>query len=547
MGVLDRIPPFGPDGLPEGWPQDHGVPTLGPDVLAWSETELAQPDGDYAGQPWQWRESQARYLCWWWSVDDAGRWIWRRGQIVLPKGAGKSPVAAGASSCELAGPVHFDGWNAQGDPVGRPHPSPWVQLAAVSQDQTDNTMSLVLSMLREGRAGDSIPGLDLGLTRVRTRNGFLQPVTASAPSREGQRSTAAILDETHLWTQVNGGHRLAAAIRRNLAKMGGRSLETTNTWVPGEDSVAQLTAEYADKIRDGKARDAGVLRWHPFADVPDLGDDEALRTGLQKLYKDSPWVDIDRLMSEVQDLGTDPQDARRYYLNQITHATDAWLSQPEWASCSAPDRVVADRDVVTLGFDGSRARAHGITDATALIGCRVSDGHVFELGVWEQPEGAAGRDWRVPTVEVDAAVKSAFARFTVVGFYADPAKWEGYVAQWEAAYGPRLKVKASRQNPIEWWMTGGRSLQIVRALEQFHSAVMDRELSHDGSFVLMRHVLNARRRQSRSGLQIAKEHADSPRKIDAAVAGVLAWQARLDAVAAGVGVPSNRYVPKRIR
>jgi hypothetical protein len=144
----------------------------------------------------------------------------------------------------------------------------------------------------------------------------------------------------------------------------------------------------------------------------------------------------------------------------------------------------------------------------------------------------------VPTTEVDAAVRSAFDKFSVVGFYCDPARWEGYVAQWEAAFHGHLAVKASRDHPCEWWMTGGRSGLIVRALEQFHSAVVDGELSHDGSFVLTRHVLNARRRPSRSGTQIAKDHPDSMRKIDAAVAAVLAWQARLDAVAAGADKPA---------
>lgn len=535
---------LGADGLPDGWPEDHGIATLGPDVLAWSETELAQPDGDFAGQPWVWRESQARYVCWWYAVGPDGKWLWRRGQVVLPKGAGKSPVAAALSSCELAGPVHFDGWDASGQPVGRPHPSPWVQLAAVSQDQTDNTMSLVLSMLREGSAGESIPGLDLGLTRVRTRNGILQPVTASAPSREGQRSTAAILDETHLWSTVNGGVRLAATIRRNLAKMGGRSLETTNTWIPGQGSVAQLTAEFADKIREGVTRDVGVLRWHPFADVPDLADEVALRAGLAKLYGDSPWVDLDRLVAEINDLATDPEDARRFYLNQITHASDSWLSQPEWAGCSDAAKVVASSEPIVLGFDGSRRRARGVTDATALIGCRVSDGHLFEIEVWEQPSGE--RDWMVPATAVAATVRDAFRRYNVIGMYADPALWEAYVNQWEADLGRRLKVKASRDHPMHWWMTGGRATQTVRALEQFHSAVVDGELSHDGSSALTRHVLNARRRSSRSGIQISKEHPDSTRKIDAAVAAVLAWQARLDAVAAGVG-EHRKPVPSRIR
>jgi hypothetical protein len=195
--------------------------------------------------------------------------------------------------------------------------------------------------------------------------------------------------------------------------------------------------------------------------------------------------------------------------------------------------VVADGDVITLGFDGSRQRARGATDATALIGCRVSDGHVFEVGVWEHPSGPSGEGWQVPTTQVDAAVRNAFERWSVVGMFCDPARWEGYVAQWEAAYNKQLAVKASRDHPCEWWFTGGRMGQIVRAIDQFHSAVVDGELTHDGSYALTRHVLNARRRTTRSGTTIAKESPDAVRKIDAAVAAVLAWQARLDAVASG--------------
>ena len=40
-------------------------------------------------------------------------------------------------------------------------------------------------------------------------------------------------------------------------------------------------------------------------------------------------------------------------------------------------------------------------------------------------------------------------------------------AGWEAAYSDRLKVKASREHPCEWWMTGGRASTTVRALQEF--------------------------------------------------------------------------------
>jgi hypothetical protein len=530
------------------------VPTLGYSVLDWMGTYLAAPDRtDYT--PFVPTREQAQFILNFYALDPAtGRRQFRRAVLSRPKGWGKSPLLAAIACAESLAPVVPAGWDADGRPVARPWSdvrTPWVQLSAVSEDQTRNAWAPLLEMLREGPALDEYLGLEPLDTFVNLPKGRIEFVTSAATSREGNRPTFAVLDQTEEWKPSNGGVKLAATIRRNLGKTGGASIESPNAYEPGADSVAESSAEYAMRIAEGRARDEGLLydhrEWPPGTD---MADRESLLRGLAVAYGDSAneaggWVDLDRIAAEVYDPATDPQDARRYYGNQITHASDSWVSHPEWAACADASVVVADRDLIVLGFDGSRRRSEGVTDATALIGCRVSDGHIFELAVWEQPTGPAGREWRVPVIEVDAAVRQAFARYRVVGMYADPAKWESYVAQWEAAFSSRLQVKNTRDHPIEWWMTGGRATSTVRALEQFHGAIVDGELTHDGSYALTRHVLNARRRSSRSGLQIAKEHPESPRKIDAAVAAVLAWQARLDAVAAGLGKTVG--APKRVR
>jgi hypothetical protein len=530
------------------------LPTLGRYVLGWIRENLATPDrSEYV--PLRLTREQAQFVLNFYAIDPlTGRRKFRRAVYSRPKGSGKSPLLGALACVEALADVVPDGWDANGEPVSRPWSSvrtPWVQLAAVSEDQTRNAWSPLLEMLREGPVMETW-GLEPLETFVNLPRGRIEFVTSAATSREGNRPVFAVLDQTEEWKPSNGGVRLAATIRRNLGKTGGTSIESPNAYEPGAGSVAEDSAEFWKRIRDGRTKDEGLLYDHREAPPEtDMADRDSLLAGLTYAYGDSAevnggWVDLDRIIAEVWDPATDPQDARRFYLNQITHASDAWLSQPEWAGCSHPETVVADREAITLGFDGSRKRARGVTDATALIGCRVSDGHLFELAIWEQPAGATGEGWQVPTTEVDAAVAMAFDRYNVVGFFADPALWESYVAGWEAKYHKRLKVKSTRDHPIEWWMTGGRSGLVVRALEQFHSAVVDGELSHDGSFTLTRHVLNARRRPSRSGIQIAKEHPDSPRKIDAAVAAVLAWQARLAAVAAGAGADTTA-VPRRIR
>ena len=83
--------------------------------------------------------------------------------------------------------------------------------------------------------------------------------------------------------------------------------------------------------------------------------------------------------------------------------SDAFTSQPEWKACFAEGKVVADKDLITIGFDGSRGRAKGKPDATALVGCRVEDGHLFELGVWEATENKdTWATWEPPLVEIEA-------------------------------------------------------------------------------------------------------------------------------------------------
>lgn len=528
-------------------PEPGAVPTLGYGVIDWISEMLAAPDrGEY--EPFLLYPEQEDFVLRYYELNPrTGKRRFRRGVISRPRGWGKSPFLAALAIVEALGPVVPDGWDAEGQPVGKPWSevrTPLVQIAAVSETQTKNTWTPLLEML-QGPVIDEYPGLEPLDTFVNLPRGRIEPITSSARTVKGNKPVFAVLDQTEEWVRSNRGNRLAETMRINAAKIGGTTIESPNAFIPGEGSVAEESAAFWAKIREGRARDDGLFYDHREAPAEtDMTDRQSLIAGLTFAYGDSAdrnggHVDLDTLVATIWDPSTDPQTARADFLNQITHASDSWISQPEWAGVAAVEKVLSPTDEIVLGFDGSRRRSRGVTDATALVGCRVSDGHLFLMGCWEQPEGPFGVDWQVPTVEVLAAVEDAFRDYRVVGMYADPAKWESHVAAWEAKHGKRLKVKSSANHPIEWWMTGGRSVQIVRALEKFRSSVTDGELTHDGTSVLTRHILNARRRESRSGIQIMKEHPESARKIDAAVAAVLAWQCRVDAMAKGLGKKSK--------
>lgn len=549
--------------------------SLGWLALAWIEHFAVHGPGDVEGRPLDPSKPDslplddefAGIVVDNYALEAAGRRMYDSVFTSRAKGRAKSELAGFEVLFEAFGPCRFAGfaeggekyrWRdftytyQSGEPMGRPIVHPVIRCLATEEGQAGNTYDNVYYNLSEGPLSEGLPSNAAGLTRViLPQGGEIIPSTASNAAKDGGKETFVVFDETHLYI-LPELRKMYRTVRRNMAKRKAAepwSHETSTMYLPGEESVAEETHKLAKLILAGKTKRSRLLFDHREAPPEvDLTDEAAVLSALREVY--GPFaesMDLRRIVDEIWDPRNDVADSLRYYFNQPTSAADAWISQPEWKACLSVEAVVADKDVITLGFDGSRKRARGVTDATALIGCRVSDGHLFEIAVWEQPTGPEGKDWQVPAVEVDAAIRSAFKRYSVVGLYCDPAKWESYVANWEAAYASKLKVKASREHPCEWWMTGGRSHHIVRALEEFHNAVVDKEMTHDGSHTLTKHVLAARRRTSRVGLQIGKEHPDSPNKIDAAIAAVLAWTARIDAVSKGIGVPKKTSIPRRIR
>ena len=146
MSEVDLVPAephfIGPTWrrLKEGgwWLPEH---SLGWGVLNWWAEYVKTPGGENAGEPFMPTLEQARWVLWWYSVDENGKYNYRNGVFRRMKGHGKDPLAAALSLVELCGPVAFDKF-VDGQPVGKPRHAAWVQIVAVSQEQTKNTMSL---------------------------------------------------------------------------------------------------------------------------------------------------------------------------------------------------------------------------------------------------------------------------------------------------------------------------------------------------------------------------------------------------------------------
>ena len=563
----------------KGWrPQDGELfPSLGWQIADWMETYLAAPDrAEY--EPFVTTREQLEFLVRLYEIDPStGARVKHRAVLQRPRGWGKSPFVGAIAAAEALGPVLFDGWDSEGQPVGREWAtqlSPLVLITAVAEEQTANTWSALLEMLRNGPVVDEYQ-IDPMDTFVSLPRGRIETRTSSARSAKGARAVCAILDQTEEWVAGNGGTRFAQVLRNNATKIGGVTIETPNAFTPGEDSVAEQSARFWENIKSGDfeklTETRSLLYDHREAPATtDPADRNSLVHGLRVAYGDSSdhpdgclihdppcepgWSPIFRIASDFYDTSNDPQVMRADFLNQITHAADSWLSQPELRAINVTDpswierngelKTVGKLEPIVLGFDGSRGRSKSKPDATALIAMRVSDGYSWSLGIWEPPDGPAETTWVLPELEVEAAVTDAFRQHLVVGMYADPAMWEDRVARWEATYHRQLKVKASREKPMAF---NTRSISaVVRGFEALQAAILNGDVSYDGSKSFTRHLLNARRQRVRSGIVLRKPNNNYLAKIDAAYAWMLAHACRLDALGAGIGQSTSRTAPRRI-
>lgn len=510
--------------------------TLGWGVINWLYEYVLTPGGPHAGQPFLPTMEQVRFLLWWYAVDENGRFAYRQGTLRRLKGWGKDPLAGALALVELCGPTEFSHFDENGDAVGKPKFDPWIQIAAVSQDQTRNTFTmfptLVSPKLKEEHK------LELHKTIVYDGRGkMIEGVTSSPLALEGKRPTFIILNETQWWVESNDGHSMQSVIEGNVTKSAYgtcRSLSICNAHVPGQDSVGEKDWDAYQQVASGKAYNTGVLYDAleappdtPVSEIPSPDEDpegfeagvEKLKDGLKVARGDAVWLDLETIVMSILDIRNPISESRRKFLNQVNASEDSWIAPNEWDR-NAADTQLEPGDKITLGFDGSKSSDH-----TVLAACRVSDGAVFLLRSWD-PEKMP--DGEVPRNQVDAVVRSAFERYDVVAFRADVHEFEAYVDEWGKDFKRKLKISSSPNNPVAFDMRGKKK-QFALDTERFLDAVLEGELVHNGDRLLRWYILNCHRHPTNyDAVTVRKESKDSSRKIDGAVSAILAYSARQD-------------------
>lgn len=534
------------------WPDDLEdlPPSLGWDLIEWAEQWLVH---HLTGEPWRFTKSQKRFMVLWFAVRRNGKWVYRRGVNRRSKGNGKTPLAACICLVEMFGPVQFDYFDPAGNPIGKPHRVPLVQIAANSEEQAKDVLHVANAMVSK-RLADAVgytPGKNGSASKS---GGRLQVLTQSVKTAEGDPATAIVFDEPHHATTASGGKAMAAVTRRNTAKSpngAARVCEFTNAHEEAGDSVAEATFDTWQNQVMGNAPALDVL--YDSCEAPaylSLHDPNDVRAGIHAAYADAPWIDPERIEADIYDTDTTVADAIRYYFNATAGNETGWVDARAFKACARPLDILADGEQIALGLDCSKNE-----DATALVGVRISDGFVITFGVWQRPKGwpkkgPGAKKWLVPRSEVDAKVRWVHQTYNVVAFYGDPSPvkedeteksyWKSYFDDWHRDFSKDYAVKASQRNACEFDMRmstiGGldrnrrfteEAMATVQAIDE------DQTLRWDGDPAMYLHVAKAHRRTNQWGFSLGKRTRDSNDLVDLAVTMVIARLARTDAIRSG--------------
>jgi phage terminase large subunit-like protein len=357
---------------------------------------------------------------------------------------------------------------------------------------------------------------------VPSTNSVMKVLSAEAYSKEGLNVSRAIVDEIHAHKnrELFDVLSLSMGNRGKLAQLLAVTTAGQKTDMTGQDSIAYSLYQYGKRVSTGEVVDPTFfMSWWEAPPEADHRDPEMWKVA-NPGYDD--LVSKDDFESAVK--RTPEPEFRTKRLNQWVSSMNAWLPNGAWQPLAEQRELLPDEDII-IGFDGS---FNG--DCTSLMGCTIPKDdekpYLFMIKTWEkQPEDTD--DWRVNTQEVEDVIIQFCSTHNVKEIACDPYRWQR-----------SMDAMAEMGLPVIEFPSTSPS-RMVSACAKFYTAVTEQTMIHDGDALLERHLTNAVVKTDRIGPRIVKDNRSSPRKIDAAVAAVIAFDR------ATVGrVESEQLVPQ---
>ena len=330
-------------------------------------------------------------------------------------------------------------------------------------------------------------------------------LSAEAFTKEGLSPTRVVFDELHVQPNDELFNVMALAAGARIDPLlFAITTAGVKTDTSGRDSVCYRLFQYGQRIATGEVDDPSFfLAWWGASDDADHRDPGVWAAANPAL---GDLLDPEDLAAAVR--RTPEAEFRTKRLNQWVNTAQAWLPAGAWDACRTDDDPINDGVEVCLGFDGSFNN-----DSTALVAVtcptEADPTPVVEVvACWERPT-EAGNDWTVPILDVEDAIRAACRRFQVREIVCDPYRWARTYQVLEAEGLPVVEFPQS-------------AARMTPATQRFYEAVMNGSIAHGGDPRLARHLANCVLRVDARGSRLSKDARNSPRKIDLAVAAVMA-------------------------
>ena len=327
-------------------------------------------------------------------------------------------------------------------------------------------------------------------------------LSAEAFSKEGLNPTFVAMDELHAQPNRELFDVMSLAMgARTEPLMVAITTAGVKTDSTGKDSICYSLYEYGKKVASGEIDDPTFFfAWWEANSNLDYRSPEAWQSA------NPGYGDIcssDDFASAI--LRTPEAEFKTKRLNIWTSTSDAWLPHGSWDAITDERELNPDKKLV-LGFDGS---FNG--DCTVIVGVEVGEvPHIVPIAAWEKPD-EADADWQVPVLDVEEAIRNACKKYEVVEIACDPYRW---ARTFQVLEDEGLPVVVFPQN----------ASRMTPATTRFYEAVMNKTVTHNGDPMLARHIANATLRVDNRGSRLAKEKKNSTRRIDLAVASVMAHE-----------------------
>jgi phage terminase large subunit-like protein len=399
----------------------------------------------------------------------------RQALLSMPRGNGKTSLAAVVGAYGL----YADGVE-----------SAEVVVVASDARQAGITLRQITRMVELEPRLAEVTQIHVSRLYVPATDSTLVVLPAEPGALQGWNPSLAIVDELHVVTrQVWDAVSLAAGKRD-------RSLTLAiSTPGPAREGVMWDLVEHGRRGDDPSF----VYVEYTAPEGCEVDDEDVWAVANPALHD---FLFVDALRSTMRT--TREADFRRYRLGQWTQHADAWLPREAWLACTDEREIPKGAEVI-LGFDGSYSG-----DATAIVAAELGGlPHLDVVRLWENP------GQQVPIIDVEDALREACKRWWVQAIVADPFRW-----------ARSLQMLTDEGLPVEEFPQSPQ--RMTPATHRFGEAVFNRALTHTGDPDLARHVGNAVVRNDSRGHRIVKEHRDSTRRIDLAVAAVMAHARAVD-------------------